>query len=59
MEKAYQLRFRHLDGDVGPLALEEASSVAAMKAAIFQHWPTEGPLAAKVCSTSVIPHRIK
>ena len=48
MEKPYQLRFRHLDGDVGPLAFEEAATVAAMKSAIFDAWPSAGPLAAKV-----------
>lgn len=55
MEKPYQLRFRHLDGDVGPLAFEEPATVAAMKVAVFEAWPSAGPLAIKVRAHAPTP----
>lgn len=48
MDKPYQLRFRHLAGDVGPLPFQESSNVAAMKAAIWEHWPESGELSTQV-----------
>lgn len=50
MEKLYKLRFRHLDGDVGPLQFQEATSVQGMKRMIWEEWPTEGEIANKVRS---------
>jgi Ubiquitin-2 like Rad60 SUMO-like len=46
----YQLRFRHLNGDIGPLAFEESATVADMKSATWDHWPENGPLASMVRS---------
>jgi Ubiquitin-2 like Rad60 SUMO-like len=48
MEKLYKLRFRHLDGDVGPLQFQEATTVLGMKNSIYEEWPTEGELSTKV-----------
>lgn len=44
----YKIRYRHLDGDVGPLSFGEQSTVSEMKAAILESWPTEGAIADKV-----------
>lgn len=44
----YKIRYRHLDGDVGPLSFGEKSTVSEMKAAILESWPTEGAIADKV-----------
>lgn len=41
------MRFRHLDGDVGPLMFSESASVGEMKTAIMRNWPEEGVLNAK------------
>jgi hypothetical protein len=48
MDKAFKLRFRHLDGDVGPLPFQESASVLAMKNKIWEEWPEEGALCDKV-----------
>jgi len=40
----YQMRFRHLDGDVGPFPFQQASSVADMKTRCWESWPTEGAI---------------
>ena len=56
-EKPYQLRFRHLNGDIGPLPFQDSTSVSNMKTAIFENWPSSGALAAMVrlaCLVSVI-----
>ena len=45
----YQFRFRHLDGDIGPLPFQPASSVADMKTSCLDSWPAEGGLKEKVC----------
>ena len=47
-DKPYQLRFRHLNGDIGPLPFQDSTSVSNMKTAIFENWPSSGALAAMV-----------
>lgn len=42
--EALQLRFRHmaLSCDVGPLAFNDDTTIAAVKEALFTAWPTGG-----------------
>lgn len=47
-DKPFKLRFRHLDGDLGPFPFQENTSVSAMKNQIWDEWPGEGNLADKV-----------
>ena len=49
MAKPYKLRFRHLEGDLGPFQFQENTTVLAMKNQIWDEWPSEGPLCDKVC----------
>lgn len=46
-DKAFKMRFRHLDGDLGPFPFQESSSVLSMKSQIWEEWPNEGNLADK------------
>lgn len=46
----YKLRFRHLNGDIGPLEFDETSTVGSMKGAVFDRWPENGTLAELVRS---------
>ena len=42
-----QIRFRHTAGDVGPLTVDTATPVSALKERLLAEWPAEGPLAAE------------
>lgn len=41
----FQLRLRHPSGDIGPFAVSDSLTVAAVKDLVFAQWPCEGALA--------------
>jgi len=44
MGEQISLRFRHTQGDIGPLTVPLTSTVQALKERLFNTWPKDGPL---------------
>ncbi|KAL6772123.1 FAP287 [Auxenochlorella protothecoides x Auxenochlorella symbiontica] len=42
--QSYDLRFRHINGDIGPIQFPLAASVSDVKLKLWQDWPTDGPV---------------
>lgn len=41
----FQIRFRHVSGDLGPYAFQESVLVQILKDKILSEWPKDGPMA--------------
>lgn len=44
MAEQLSVRFRHTQGDIGPLSVPVTSTVQALKDSLFGSWPKDGPL---------------
>lgn len=44
MTEELSIRFRHTQGDIGPLSVPATSTVQAVKERLFSSWPKDGPL---------------